>query len=82
MSARRKLSPSAHVARDQMREVLDRLARLEKGGAVSGRVSFGTTVRFGGEDGVDVTVSGAAGGAKTVTFLNVATGSTFDIPLP
>lgn len=81
----RRMSDSGNVARDWMREVEDRLDRLENGGAIAGRVSFDSEIVLGGDvagGGVLVQVVDAGGGARDVIFTNLSTGSTDTISLP
>jgi hypothetical protein len=79
----RRVSATDERMRDLLRDVLERLYRLENGGAIAGRVSFGSEIEIGGDiGGVEITVSDIGGGGKTVTFRNMTTGSTFTINLP
>ena len=58
--------------------ILDRIAKLERGGALQGEVSFGTRIVIGG---VQVYVTDLGGGSKRVTFRNPDNGVVFEISL-
>ncbi len=79
----RKVPVPQTRARDQLRDIEDRLAKLERGGATAGQASFGPSIIIGGAAlAVSVVVADTGGGGKTVTFKNLATGSTSVINLP
>lgn len=61
-----------------MREVNDRLYKLENGGATAGRISFGDTIVIGT---VQVQVVPGVGLAVDLVFTNLLTGATSTIPL-
>lgn len=61
-----------------LREILDRLHKVENGGAIAGQVSFGEKIQIGD---VLVSVTHGAGTARNVVFTNVLSGTSFTIPL-
>lgn len=61
-----------------LREILDRLERLENGGATAGIVSFGRVIQIGD---VRVTVVPTTGDDRDLVFENVLTGASSTISL-
>lgn len=61
-----------------LRDMLDRLDRLENGGAIAGIVSFGRVIQVGD---VRVSVVDTVGNNRDLVFENVLTGTSFTITL-
>lgn len=61
-----------------LREILDRLDRLENGGAVAGIVSFGPVLLIGD---VSVSVVNSGGLNRNLIFKNVLTGASSTVTL-
>jgi hypothetical protein len=72
----RVLPNTDEEAKGLLREILDRLDRLENGGAIAGRVSFGPVIQIG-----DVLVTAATDGTS-LTLTNVLTGDTRVLTIP
>jgi predicted deacylase len=64
--------------KQMLREIGDRLERLETGGAISGQVSFGDAIQIGD---VLITILDTGSNGRTVQFENVLTGATDTIVL-
>lgn len=76
MSERRQSTDATRML-DQLRDFEQRLNRLENGGAIAGRLSFGSVVTFGGETGapaVELAVIDVGGGVIHLVFTNTVTG--------
>lgn len=77
--ANRRVPTTRTRAVDWQRDIDDRLAQLERGGQLRGRVSLSDNIVVGG---VAVTVQPHDDDALSLTFTNPATGSSFTIHLP
>jgi hypothetical protein len=59
-------------------DLVDRLIRLENGGAIAGQVSFGPVIQIGD---VLITITKGVGTHRNVVFKNVLSGTTSTIVL-
>lgn len=75
----RRLPSSKDAGVSLLRDLLDRVERLEKGSNLLGLVSFGPAIRVGD---VLITIVNGVGNDRKVQFKNVITGSTSVIDLP
>lgn len=75
----RNLSASDKKMRDLLRDMTDRVNRLENGGALRGRVGFGEKITLAD---VEVAVVDTGNNSRKVIFTNLKTGSSNEIPLP
>jgi hypothetical protein len=81
MSDRRTAS-SEEVMMAWMRDISDRVDRLEHGGAIAGAVSFGSVIEIGGDiGGVLIEVIDTGGGGRDVIFTNQTNGTSYAISL-
>lgn len=63
---------------DMLRAINDRLQRLEQGGAIAGRISFGPVIQIGD---IQITIIDGAGTHRTIEFRNLLSGATSTIVL-
>lgn len=78
----RRLATSDEVLKQWMRQVDDRLDRLEHQGALAGVVSFGSVIEIGGDvGGVLIEVIDTGSGNRDVVFTNQSNGLTYTISL-
>lgn len=74
----RDLPAGGGELRALLRDISDRLERLENGGATAGIVSFGPVILIGD---VRIRIEDAGGDSREVVFENVLTGATSTITL-
>lgn len=67
----RRIAVADTALADTLRDIFDRLQRLEQGGAIAGRVSFGPEIQIGD---VTIRITAGAGSQRTVHFINVVSG--------
>lgn len=67
----RRLSTSDDELRDLLQDIVDRLYRLENGGAISGLVSFDKTIQIGD---VRISIVDTGGLSRQVVFQEVDAG--------
>lgn len=74
----RHIPPAGQEMRDFLRDIVDRLEKIERGGAIRGQVSFDSRIQIGD---VQISVTDAGGGHRNLTFLNAVNGATYTITL-
>ena len=78
----RRLHAVDDVMRQLLREISDRLDRLEHQGSVAGTVSFGSQIEIGGDvGGILIEVVDTGGGGRDVVFTNQSNGASYTITL-
>jgi len=78
----RRLSAVDDILRQLLREIHDRLDRLEHQGSLAGAVSFGSQIEIGGDvGGVLIEVVDTGGGGRNVVFTNLSNGASYTITL-
>jgi hypothetical protein len=78
----RRLSTQNDTLRQLLREIHDRIDRLEHQGSLEGPVSFGSRLEIGGEmGGVLIEVVATSGTGRNVVFTNQSNGLTYTITL-
>lgn len=74
----RRIPSTQNRSRDTLRDLEERIYRLENGGATAGLISFGDAIQVGD---VEIRVTDAGGQNRNLVFRNVLTGATSTINL-
>lgn len=74
----RRIAVGSTALADTLRDILDRLDRIDQGGAIAGRISFGPVIQIGD---VQISILTGVGTQRTVEFRNLLSGATSTIVL-